>query len=218
MDTNHREESGHRASLLEHLSLFLFLLLFWLVLSGRYDTQSLLLGAVCVAVVTAITPDRFLHVGRERPEFGIDLRRISPMRSMRYGLWLLWAIVRANVEVAYLVLHPRMPVDPQLVRFRVGFENRLPQVILAHSITLTPGTVTIDLDDEGTYLVHVLVPRFAKPLLEAETQNGVAAAAGEALEPPPTVEWLASVEVSGEVVGEPYDGTPEGRVGPREGA
>lgn len=215
MEANHRSEPELRHSIPESLSLFLFLLLFWTVLSGRYDVQTLALGSLCVAVVTAITPDRFLHVGRDRPVFGIDLRRISPLRTMRYGLWLLWSIVRANVEVAYLVLHPRMPLDPRLIRFRVGLENRLSQVVLAHSITLTPGTVTVDLDDEGTYLVHVLVPRFAKPLLEAETQNGVAAAAGETPEPAPTVEWLASVRVSGEVVGEPYDGTPEGRVGPR---
>lgn len=194
-------DSRSRRSGLESLALFLLLFAFWVALSGRYELQPLVIGAICSALVTAITHDRLIGVGRFDPEFGVSLRRISPVRTIRYILWLLWEIILANLQVAQVVLRPGIAPNPRLLRFRVGFENRLPQVVLAHSITLTPGTVTIDLDQNGEYLVHVLVPRFADPLLKGRTQNGIAGAFGEEPEPPPAVEWIDSILDTGAVVG-----------------
>jgi len=113
-------------------------------------------------------------------------------------LWLLYSIVRANLHVVRLVLDPRLPVVPRLLRFRVRFESRVSQVVLAHSITLTPGTVTIDVSD-GEFLVHSLAPRTADALVSGDMQRYVAAAFGEPLDQPADVEWLDSVHDTGHV-------------------
>lgn len=177
---------------LEALALFAFLFGFWLVLSNRYEWPALLMGVASAALVTAATHERLLRAGRVEREIGRALRKVSPLRLARYGLWLLRAVVRANFEVAWVVIQPQLPVAPRLFRFRVGFEGRVPAVVLAHSITLTPGTVTIDLED-GRYLVHALIPSSADELVSGRMQGGVAAAFGERAEAAPAVEWIDSV-------------------------
>ena len=67
---------------------------------------------------------------------------------LAYVPWLGWQILLASMQVAYLVLHPRMPVDPCLIYFRVNLPNLAARVILGNSITLTPGTVTIRIQGE----------------------------------------------------------------------
>lgn len=194
------EESGAsgRGSGLEGLALFALVFAFWLILSGKYTPVYVGIGVACSALVVLLTPDRLFLVGRMRPDFGVPLGRISPLGLGRYALWLLGSIVVANFQVAWVVLQPRMPVAPRLLRFRVRFESRVSEVVLAHSITLTPGTVTIDLRD-GEYLVHALVPRSADALASGRMQRGVARAFGEPEDQPEGVEWLASVHDTGQV-------------------
>jgi len=190
---------SERGSGLEGLALFALVFAFWLALSGKYTPVFVGIGAACSALVVFLTPDRLFLVGRMRPDFGVPLARLSPLRLLRYGLWLLGSIAQANLEVARVVLHPRMPIEPRLLRFRVRFESRVSEVVLAHSITLTPGTVTIDLRD-GEYLVHALVPRSADALASGAMQRQVAAAFGEPVEQAVSVEWLASIHDTGQVV------------------
>lgn len=185
-----RQRSARDA--LEALVLFAVLFAFWLVLSSRYEAPALAMGVASAALVTAVSHERLFRKSRSRHGAPFVLHRVSPLRLARYLLWLLREIVEANLQVARVVLHPRMPVAPTLLRFRVGLEGRLPQVVLAHSITLTPGTVTVDLRD-GRYLVHALVPSSAGALLSGRMQRGVAAAFREAPEEPPRVEWIGSV-------------------------
>lgn len=201
MESGTSIEGAWLRSVLEWLALFAFLFAFWLALSDHYDVPHLLIGAGCAALVTSVTGDRLILWRRHRPEFGVPLGRLSPVGICRYALLLLSAIVQANLQVAYVVLHPKMPIDPKLLRFRVGFEKHISQVVLAHSITLTPGTVTIDLK-EGSYLVHSLVPRSAEELVSGRMQQGVAAALGEERGGAPAVEWIESVHQLGEPTGE----------------
>lgn len=198
MEQGERQGGFHAPSWLESLALFALLFGLWLILSDHYDLPTLLIGVGCCALVVALTPDRVLKVGRFDPHFGVPLGRMRPFALLRYGLWLFWAVVQANFQVARVVLDPRMPIDPKLLRFRVGYASRVAQVLLAHSITLTPGTVTIDLED-GRYLVHSLVPTSADAIASGEMQQGVAAACGEPVEAPPTVSWMHSVHDTGEV-------------------
>lgn len=193
-------EAGRKRSAwhgVEALALFAVLFAFWLALSNRYEASELAMGAASAALVTIVTHERLFRSGRAGREGGRALRRVSPFGLLRYAGWLLGAIVQANLQVAWIVIHPRMPVAPRLLRFRVGFEERIPQVVLAHSITLTPGTVTIDLR-EGRYLVHALVPSLADALLSGRMQSGVAQAFGGAPEEAPQVERLRSVRDAGD--------------------
>ncbi|MBI2865759.1 MAG: Na+/H+ antiporter subunit E [Chloroflexi bacterium] len=168
------------------------LLAFWLMLSGRYATPYLVMGVLSVVVVWLLNRDVF----RPQP---VSERRgttravlVTGWRWLAYGSWLLYSIVVANIQVAYLVLHPRMPIAPVLLRFKVPWLRRTAQVVLANSITLTPGTVTVELRD-GQYTVHTLGPSLAQPLASGEMQKRVASVFGEEVEEAVAATWVRSV-------------------------
>ena len=112
---------------------------------------------------------------------------------MAYVPWLFYSIVKANIDVALLILNPRLPVAPALLQFRTNLKRNISQVTLANSITLTPGTVTIDLK-EGRYLVHALEPKLAESLLSGEMQNKVAGIFGEQPEAEVAARWASSTK------------------------
>jgi multicomponent Na+:H+ antiporter subunit E len=161
---------------------FVILFGFWLLLSGNFQLQFLIFGAFCSAIVVMLTRDLF---------FPRNLTRFSPpphnatwlfatgLRFLWYLPWLLLQIVLANLNVAYLVLHPRMPIDPRLIRFKTDLKTEPSQVLLAQSITLTPGTITIDIDEQGQFLVHALSSTASAGLSDASLQNKVAAVFGQ---------------------------------------
>ena len=76
-------------------------------------------------------------------------------RTFAYGLWLMKEIVEANIEVARLVLDPKMPIRPRMIRIKSNQKTELGRVILANSITLTPGTVSVDMQGDHIW-VHAL--------------------------------------------------------------
>ena len=88
-------------------------------------------------------------------------------RPLLYLPWLLWEIARANLQVARVILSPSLPISPTLVRLKASQQSELCQAIFANSITLTPGTVTIELKD-GSLLVHALSEDAAVDLLQGE--------------------------------------------------
>ena len=83
--------------------------------------------------------------------------RLSPSRllwGVAYVLVLAWEVLRANLDVAYRVLHPDLPIRPGIVRVRTTLRTDAARTALANSITLTPGTLTVDLTNDGTMFVH----------------------------------------------------------------
>lgn len=95
-----------------------------------------------------------------------------------YGLWLLKEIVVSSLTVAALILRPRLRISPTLARIPALPETAVGQVILANSITLTPGTVTVRLRD-GVLLVHALSRRGAQTLGDGSMNRRVAALEGK---------------------------------------
>ena len=143
------------------VSLLLFAL--WMVLSGKFDAFHLTIGAVS-AVCIALSTHRLLLL----PPFIISadthpLASLPWLRLLAYLPWLCWQIVLSSVQVAYIVLHPRLPMQPRLIRFRAHLPHALARLTLATSITLTPGTVTLDTHDDE-FLVHALTTDSAKAL------------------------------------------------------
>lgn len=198
-------ENSRRPSLVQRVLesglLAALLVVFWIILSGRLTALAITLGVLSALVVTALTPERLLWVGGagggggggER-EFGIPVQSVSLRHMVRHGVQLLAEIAVANVQVAILVLHPKLPIDPAFVRFKTTLRRALPQVVLANLITVTPGTVTVDLE-KGNYLVHSLSPRLANDLLSGHIPNTVARMLGELPGPPPEVlGWSRSVK------------------------
>ena len=140
---------------------------FWLLLSGKFTFILLLSGVVSSLLVAYLSHD--LLFGK------VDFNRLAGMmvRFMGYLPWLLWQVVSANLDVAYRTLHPNMPIDPRIITFDADFETDAGMVILANSITLTPGTVTIEANRKGAFVVHAISAEAAEDLLSGQMKARV---------------------------------------------
>lgn len=128
---------------------WLVLAAFWFLLSGFTDAIHLGFGALSVTLVTFMS---HRHVTR-----GTSVARVlqRAVRVFLYAPWLFWQILLANVEVIRCVLGFK-PIAPQIVRIEAGVKSEFGLATLANSITLTPGTVTVDVETEGRLVIHAL--------------------------------------------------------------
>lgn len=121
----------------------------WLLLSGHYTPLLLALGLLSVLLVA------WLSVRMQLLEYDRPQVLIQTLRSIPYGFWLLKEIIKSNIDVIKRILHPGLPISPQLVDIKSSQFADLPRVVYANSITLTPGTISIDV--QGEYIeVHAL--------------------------------------------------------------
>lgn len=130
----------------------LLLCAFWVILSGMYDAFHFSLGVVSIIFVSLINR-RILGL-----EFYSQEKSRAVLRYHRlvvYIPWLMWQIVVSSIQVAVIILSPKMPINPTVVRFKVKLPNMTSKVILGNSITLTPGTLTLDINGDE-FLVHAL--------------------------------------------------------------
>ena len=137
---------------------FIILFAFWILLSGNFDAFHLTLGVISTLVVTFWTGDMLVIDSK----LTIGARLALLWRFALYTLWLLWQIVIANFHVVYVALHPKMDdiLEPQMVEFKTELKTDLAKFVLANSITLTPGTVTVRIED-GIFLIHALTDHTA---------------------------------------------------------
>lgn len=145
------------------VNLWAVLYVVWLALTFPFSGQQIIAGAV-VSFITALISIKFIK-GK------VDL--LNPKRIGGF-LWYLpvftWALIKANVEIAITVLHPFMPIRPGIVAVKTGLKRDISKALLANSITLTPGTLTVDVEDDTMHIHCVKVPtseteisRLAKP-------------------------------------------------------
>ena len=146
---------------------FILLFVFWLFLSGHYDFFHLSLGIICCALVAFLSHDLLFEKQLSKNTFKIG------MRFIRYLPWLIYQIILANIHVAYLVIHPKKPIDPKIIKFKTKLKSDISKVILANSITLTPGTITMDIEEDEFY-VHAISKKTASDLMSGEMENRVA--------------------------------------------
>jgi multicomponent Na+:H+ antiporter subunit E len=149
------------------LALFILLFSFWLLLSTFLDWFHLFFGLLSTALVTLFTYD-MVFVNEEGKN-----NRNKSLRFISYLPWILYQIILANVDVAKRVLDPKLPIEPNMITFESVLKTDLSKTTLANSITLTPGTVTIDID-ENTFLVHAIAKEPADDLLEGTMERKVA--------------------------------------------
>ncbi len=128
----------------------------WMLLTGRFYWQNLIAGAV-VSLITTLIFSKY---------FKIDTRKLlNPIRYfwlIVYILYFTWECVKANFDVAYRVLHPSMPVRPGIVKVKLQLKRALARTILANSITMTPGTITVDIIEDTLY-VHCIYLKDTNP-------------------------------------------------------
>lgn len=144
-----------------------FLFVFWIILSGSLHPVDLVVGAV-LALLLGWWATAVLWTG--------DAPTLTPRQLLRlvpYLVGLILAVLRSAAHAAGLVLNPRLPVHPDVVVHRTQLRRRVSRVALANSLTLTPGTLSVDLDGD-TLTVHTLAPEFAQPLTDGTLERRVA--------------------------------------------
>ena len=135
---------------------WMLLFVFWLVLSGMFDAFHVGVGAACAGAIALLSwRMQLVSLGRGKGETR-HVGESSLHRQFPYSLWLLRQIAVANWQVVKIVLNPKMPMDPGLFRFESRVASDLGITIMANSITLTPGTITIEVE-QGEFLIHALV-------------------------------------------------------------
>ena len=154
------------------IAIFLLLLVTWAVFSGKFDAFHLGLGALSSLIVTWLSQD-LLFKDREK---GLAGRLGEAVRFIAYAFWLLWQIVLANVHVFKLAMtkEGEKEMSPRVVKFKTKLKTDFAKFVYANSITLTPGTITIQING-NEYLVHAISEAVEKDLLTGEMERRVAA-------------------------------------------
>jgi len=150
------------------ISLGLSLIVLWLMLSGHYTLLLISFGLLSVILVVFIAM-RMDVVDHEGHPLHLNLKAL-----VIYWCWLLKEITISNIYVCRLILNPAMPISPTVIALRSSQSSDLARVIFANSITLTPGTVTIDVDGDITE-VHAITEDAARSLLQGSMDGKVTA-------------------------------------------
>jgi multicomponent Na+:H+ antiporter subunit E len=160
--------NGTRGSLKGFAWLFGFSFVLWLALTSSLSAPEVIAGLAVSLVISTLGARLYSRLGLPPLSMG----RI--VFSIVYVFVLFWEIVKANVDVAYRVLHPRMPIKPGIVIIRTSLKSNIGRLILANSITLTPGTFTLDFVDDKL-LIHWID-------VKAEDTEGATSLIGERFE------------------------------------
>lgn len=126
--------------------------LFWVILSGKLDPIHLSFG---IATALGIS---YIHTAASAPNpstLSLAVFCRTAYRSLIYVFWLMSRIVLAAIHVSKLILNPKMPIAPSFFTHRTPLKKTSARVLFANSITLTPGTITSELNDDE-YVVHRL--------------------------------------------------------------
>jgi multicomponent Na+:H+ antiporter subunit E len=149
------------------LSLAATLFVFWLLLSGHYTAFLMTSGAIAAAFVAWLGL-RLDYADEEGHP--IDLLG----RSLFYLPWLIKEIVKAAWSVALIIVNPSLPISPHIIRVTATQKKAVGIVAYANSITLTPGTITVEVGrPEHALLVHALTEAAATDLAAGEMDRRV---------------------------------------------
>jgi len=153
------------------ISLSIVLAAVWLTWSGIFETLTLSLGLISVIGVVLLAR----RMGLTDSE-GTPLE--ASLRSLTYAPWLAKEILLANLDVARRILSPSLPISPRMIRIKARERTDLARVIYANSITLTPGTVSVEVDG-ADFAVHALTSEAAEALEHGEMDRRVARIDGQ---------------------------------------
>lgn len=169
----------HRTTLVQAVVLFGF----WLALSQRADPLFIVMGAVTAAAVTLVTHRiagaTLRHDVGHLPVAQIPLAMV---RAVTFAIWMAGRILMASVQLAVIALSPKMPLDPCTIRFRTQLRRPIARATLANSISLVPGTLTVDIEG-SEFVVHALNPDQVADIVSGRLQNKVAKLFLEAEQP-----------------------------------
>ena len=134
---------------MKNFFILIFLMTLWLLMSGLYKTLIIFFGAVSVLLVTIV-------INRMSAEDGYELKlSFNLIKTIQYFAWLMLEVVKSNWVVLKIILSRQVKINQNFLEISAAQQDDLARVIFANSITLTPGTVTIETENK-TFLVHTL--------------------------------------------------------------
>jgi len=136
---------------MRYVTVFILSMIFWLMLTFEFTIPNLIVGVVS-SLLTSVFFTRFFVKN--------VYKLIQPKRYFWFLVYLfvfIWECIKANIDVAYRVLHPKMPIRPGIVKVRTTLKSDLAKMLLANSITMTPGTISVDIIDEYLYIHWIYI-------------------------------------------------------------
>lgn len=150
------KKSGFRGK--SYLILFFLLILFWTIIHGQWTVESLLIGSVCAMAILYLNRDLIFTAKEGGPITLSFLFHFVTLIAV-----LLVEIVKSNIQVAKIVLDPKLPISPCFVEVPVRPRKDFNKVLYGNVVTLTPGTLTVDITNEH-YVIHALTKDAAEGL------------------------------------------------------
>lgn len=150
------------------LSAMLFAL--WFAMSGKTEAKFIIAGLVSSGAIACISIPA-MHIFNKGERF--YLLDLNFFAFLKYCVWLLREIILSSLDVCEAILFTKKRVEPRIIRFKCNFINPMATVLLTNSIILTPGTVTVDVEDD-IFVVHALTEKAANGLLEGEMIRRIA--------------------------------------------
>jgi multicomponent Na+:H+ antiporter subunit E len=136
---------------MKYITLFILSLIFWFLLTFELTVPNIIVGIVA-SVITALFFGRFFVTN--------VYKLLQPKRYFWFIIYLfvfIWECLKANIDVAYRVLHPAMPIRPGIVKVRTTLKSDMAKMLLANSITMTPGTISVDIIDDYLYIHWIYI-------------------------------------------------------------
>jgi multicomponent Na+:H+ antiporter subunit E len=136
---------------MRYVTIFILSLVFWLLITFKFTVPDIAAGAVASAITAAIFGRYYFHN---------VYKFLQPRRWFWFVVYLvtfIWACIKANFDVAYRVLHPAMPIRPGIVKVKTTLRSDFAKTLLANSITMTPGTITVDIIGDDIYIHWIYI-------------------------------------------------------------
>lgn len=123
----------------------------WLLLTAPWSTQEAVAGALVAAMIS------LLPFSASSPLGDLKLNPKALAWLVAYVFVFIKALIQSNLDVAFRVLHPQLPIDPGIVKVQTRLKTPLGRLLLANSITLTPGTITVEMHGDDLYIHWIKV-------------------------------------------------------------
>ena len=128
---------------------FILAFLVWVALTNLWDIQEVVAGLFLALIVSLIAGHFLITSGSVKNPL------VRFVISIKYFFIFIWEMIKANIHVAYIVIHPMLPIKPGIVKIKTSLNKDTARTILANSITLTPGTMSVDINpDKNEYYIH----------------------------------------------------------------
>ncbi|MCR5665513.1 MAG: Na+/H+ antiporter subunit E [Eubacterium sp.] len=162
-----------KGNVVNYFRFVVYMFIFWLLITQIYTMKFLIMGAAASFVVAWICMPLFMirNLSQTKQYFVFD---VSLLKFFAYFIWLMKELVLANLDVTKTVLKKELPIEPKVICFRVGFDNPLAIALLANSITLTPGTITLHVNKSNVFEIHALTQGAAEGILSGSMAKKVA--------------------------------------------